>query len=261
MLMRKIKLPFGDGTSKLQEVDQSYVLVAAELLDILDGKRDKPSKGSISFAKNVVFRDVLADRETQVQCVSLGMAQQLSDVFMLFQRDGLICSATDFRPHKSTPFASVYLESGDRSINIWFAPSEPYIDLETDGKPPTLKSMFPSLRPATAPRPTVKFNIPRRASASETSVPKRQKLERPATVNTERANYWEEQLTKIGRGGDPVAQNTRPPVVQSLAEQIEQRYGSGAPKSTTAPLNLPPAIGGPEARELAAQLHSLYGTH
>ena len=69
--MRKIKIPWGDGTSNLQEIEQTYVHVASELIDILDGARkdDQPSKGTFSFAKNIVFRDVLADADNSTRSV------------------------------------------------------------------------------------------------------------------------------------------------------------------------------------------------
>jgi hypothetical protein len=232
--MKKVRIPLGDGSSNLQEIDQSYILVAAELLDFIDGEREEPSKGIKSFAKNVLFEKVLADKEVPVQSLSLGLNQQLSDVLYLFGRQELTCMASDYRPHKSTPFASLHLSFQKRSVSVWFAPSEPFVELEIGGEPPKFKPMFPSTTAveAPAPKPKLRFSFQsdtedKRPSNNDIdSTPKRVRHS-TAAFDPERFNYWEQQLERIGHGGAPQPPQTKPMTPSrpmTFEEQIQQRY-------------------------------------
>lgn len=235
--MKKIRVPLGDGSSNLQEIDQSYILVASELIDLVDGRRTEPSKGLRSFAKNVLFTKVLADEDSPVQSLSLGFSQELNDLMQLFRRSELSCTASDYRPHKNTPFAAVHLAQQERSVNVWLSPTEPFFAMELNGEAPKFKTFFPSasaIPDVPASKPKLRINVPTTAEGTNTrsfdgedSAPKRQRrLEQGAAVDPERASYWEQQLQRLGRGS---ASSNRPvtsaaPKSLSFEDQIGQRY-------------------------------------
>lgn len=210
-MMRKITVPWCDGTSNLQEIDQSYIHLAAELIDLVDGKRVDmpPSKGTISLAKNILFKDVLADAEVVVKNLSMGLGRQLSDILQLFGRQDLVCVAGDYRPSNSTPFASLFLQQGRNTASIWFSPVQPFVQVTMNAEVPKKKSMFQvdtQLEKKSTQKgredapPKIRFNLPQKRLEEERdhegNVPKRQKTVsfKAPVVTKERTDFWENQL-------------------------------------------------------------------
>jgi len=241
--MKKIRIPLGDGSSNVQSVDQTLVDVAAELLDLLDAARDKPSKGIISFAKNVLFAKVLADDKAPVQSLSLGLSQEVGDVLRLFGRTGLVCVASDYRPHESTPFAALHLSEQSRSMNIWFSVSEPHVTLEFNGAAPTMKPLYPlasTVYRGAAPKPKLRVNIPTAASSDKRQPSemggeegaRSKRIRRPEplpVVDAERAAFWENQLSGLEQKRAPAPAPTPDGAVRTmtLGEQLRRNTPSG----------------------------------
>lgn len=154
---KNVVVPLGDGTNRLHKLQQAYIRIASELLEILNSSGTL-GKGTFTFAQHFLFHN-LPDGVTDI---SMSVALSLTHALALFDIPDVRADAGKFRPHDAAPFASVKLYNAHCTVELWLCKHAPYAVVQRTkernsigtAKEPQLE-LKPKQAKKAAPKPTV----------------------------------------------------------------------------------------------------------